>query len=241
MPLEILVVDSDRVRLHAHHLWLTRTGHHVTTIATSDALLEAFNRNDRREHVRLLDPDLLGADVAPALAAGLADDTPGAWWSSRTPHELPCTPGRRTALHCPRPASPTAMARLLEYLLDAETAEWLDVRTVGELLATAPASPQAFVAHFADDASNLLVALAEAVRVDARDARGRLLHTLLGCAGAVGATGLWQLLESFSREAGSAVTSHTMQLALENALRVTTRCLARAAIVYGEALSADGS
>lgn len=235
--LTVLLADSERVRLRIHELWLTHAGHSVTAVTaatTLAAVLRDSARGSMPFGLQLIDPRLLRGTALTAYESSLSASVPGVLWAMRMPAPLPLAAGPRVASYCPRPGGPAAMECLLDYILHAETAAWLDASMVGELLGTtARLSPHAFLARFAEDASALLAALHGARATADRDRWRKTLHALAGCTAAVGALGMHHTLESIGAEPWPLTATGDVDRRLAQALENTLRALRRAAGVYG--------
>ena len=226
-----MVADTDRTWLRTCALWLKAAGYTVTTANSAPALARTL-RDSTPYGLRLIDSRLLlsaNRGEVPVLAGA----TPGFLWREHSSVPLVLCSGRGTAVNCPRPRTPATLEILLHYILHPETIRLLDAAMVGEILGMLPnaAVAEAIIARFTRETSALIKTMNQAQALAPRTAWQESLHTLQGCAAAIGAVGLLEVVMSFEARDGSA-TATTIEEILAGTIAATGDSLRRAVGAY---------
>ena len=229
--IEVMVADTDRTWLRTCALWLKAAGHTVTTANSAPALARTL-RDNTPYGLRLIDSKLLlsaNRGEVPVLASA----TPGFVWREHSSVPLVICSGRGTAVNCPRPRAPATLEILLHYILHPETIRLLDAAMVGEILSVLPNATvaEALIARFTRETLALVKTMTQAQALAQHTAWQESLHSLQGCAAAIGAVGLLDVVTSFEARDGSA-TATTIEAILAGTIAATGHSLRRAIGAY---------
>ncbi len=194
ISLKVLVADSERTWLKACNWWLTAAGYEVATATSPSALRYALAADTYG--LRLLDAKLCHAANDRQALPALHNAIPGCVWLESPPRPLKFRSGRGTALYCPRPRSRASLETLLQYLLHPDTARLLDASLVGEILGMLPTPTGAasVIANFTDETLALVKVMTDNGPGPAAQAAQ---HALQGCAAAIGAVALQEIVANF--------------------------------------------
>ena len=229
--LEVMVADTDRTWLRTCALWLKAAGYTVTTANSAPALARTL-RDSTPYGLRLIDSKLLlsaNRGEVPVLASA----TPGFVWREHSSVPLVICSGRGTAVNCPRPRAHATLEILLHYILHPETIRLLDAAMVGEILSMLPNATvaEALIARFTRETLALVKTMNQAQALAQRTAWQASLHSLQGCAAAIGAVGLLDVATGFEARDGSATVT-TIEEILAGTIAATGHSMRRAVGAY---------